>query len=617
MRWIPSSRPMKSPIKSMVTALRILFVLLILQAGGASQTPARTRHILLLFDERTELPGLSILNADFLRSLKSGSRDPVEIYTEEMDLSRFKSDTYFARFRDYLRSKYAGRNIDVAVAAMGPSLEFLVTEGKNVFPGTPIVFCGIDKRELDSFVLPSDATGVLVKRQFHPTLEVALQLHPETKQVVVVSGTSDFDTRLVDQAKAEFRSFEDRLAFTYLSALPMPELLARLSNLPPRTVVLYTTMFQDGAGTPFVPHEAAERIAAASSAPVYGFLDQYLGRGIVGGQLYSVGTQGEEAAKLTLRILAGARAEDLQFVVPEAGKLMFDWRQLRRWGIPEDQLPSGSIVQFKEFSFWELYRWRIVAVMAFLVLQSLLIVALLVQRSRRNRAEASRQRSEESLQKLTGQLMYLQEVERRRIAGELHDGLGQELAIIRNRATVALQHFDERSLVADQLREISNTAVSAINAVREISHNLRPFELDRFGLIQAVDSMIERVSNTFSLSLSSSLDDISGLLSTDSETVIYRIVQEGLNNVVKHAGATEARVTLKQLGDEVALTIEDNGKGIETASSIQGNGFGLAGIQERARMLGGSCTVESRPGRGTILTVRLVVSDEVREIKSR
>jgi hypothetical protein len=292
-------------------------------------------HVLLLFDERTELPGLSILNADFLHSLRSASTDPVEIYTEEMDLSRFKSDTYFARFRDYLRSKYAGKKIDVAVAAMGPSLEFLVTDGKDVFPGTPIVFCGIDKRELDSFVLPSYATGVLVKRQFHPTLEVALRLNPETKHIVVVSGTSDFDTRLVDQAKAEFHSFEDRLTFTYLSALPMPKLLAELSHLPPQTIVLYTTMFQDGAGTPIVPHEAAERIAAASSAPVYGFLDQYMGRGIVGGQLYSVGTQGDEAAKLTLRILAGTRAEDLQFVVPEAGKLMFDWRQLQRWSIPE------------------------------------------------------------------------------------------------------------------------------------------------------------------------------------------------------------------------------------------------------------------------------------------
>jgi signal transduction histidine kinase len=212
--------------------------------------------------------------------------------------------------------------------------------------------------------------------------------------------------------------------------------------------------------------------------------------------------------------------------------------------------------------------------------------------------------------------MYLQEVERRRIAGELHDGLGQELAIIRNRATVALQHSGERALVADQLREISQTAASAINGVRDIAHNLRPFELDRFGLTQAVDSMIERVSKSFSLRLSSSLDDINGLLSTDSETVIYRIVQEGLNNIVKHADATEARVALKHLGDEVALTIEDNGRGIETAGGINGNGFGLISIQERARMLGGSCAVNSIPGQGTIVTVRVVVSDEVRAIKS-
>jgi len=601
----------------MITTLRLLAVMVILQTGGTySPPPVETRHILLLFDERTELPGLSVLNADFLRSLRSGSPGPVEIYTEEMDLSRFRSDTYFAQLRDHLRAKYAGKKIDVAVAAMGPSLEFLVSDGKDVFPGTPIVFCGIDKRELDKLVLPSYATGVLVKREFHPTLELALMLHPETKRVVVVAGASEFDTRVVEQARAEFRSFEDRFKFTYLTALPMPELLAELSRLPPQTVVLYTTMFQDGAGNPFVPHEAAERIAAASSVPVYGFLDQYLGRGIVGGQLYSVGTQGEEAAKLTLQILAGTRPETLHFVEPQAGTLMFDWRQLQRWGIREDKLPPGSIVQFKDFSFWELYRWWIVVIIAFVTTQSLLIVGLLVQQSRRSRAEALRQRSEESLQKLTGQLMYLQEVERRRIAGELHDGLGQDLAIIRNRAAVGLQHPDRADIVADQLREISETAVSAINQVREIAHNLRPYELDRFGLIPALESMIERVSDSFSLRLSSSLDNINGLLSTDSETVIYRIVQEGLNNVIKHAGATEVLVTLKHLGDEVAVSVEDNGKGMKTGGNMKGNGFGLAGIQERARMLGGSCTVDSRPGQGTILTVRLVISDEVRAIRS-
>jgi len=592
----------------MITAFRLLSVMVILQAGTPGPPP-QTRHVLLLFDERTELPGLSVLNADFLNTLRSGSADPVEIYTEEMDLSRFRSDTYFAHFRDYLRSKYAAKSIDVAVAAMGPSLDFLVKDGKDVFPGIPIVFCGVDQRELDNLALPASATGVLVKREFRPTLELALRLHPETRKIVVVSGTSEFDTRLVEQAKAEFHSFEEHLAFTYLSALPMPKLLAELSSLPPQTVVLYTTMFQDGAGTPFVPHEAAERIAAASSAPVYGFLDQYMGRGIVGGQLYSVGTQGEEAAKLTLQILAGTSPQALRFVEPEAGKLIFDWRQLRRWRVPENKLPPGSIVQFKQSTFWELYRWRIIAVIVFVGLQSLLIIALLAQQSRRTRAEASRQRSEVSLQKLTGQLMYLQEVERRRIAGELHDGLGQELAIIRNRATIALQHSGEMALVTDQLREISDTAYSAINGVREIAHNLRPFELDRFGLTQAVDSMIERVSNSFSVRFSSSLDDINGLLSTDSETVIYRIVQEGLNNIVKHADATEARVTLKHLGDEVALTVEDNGKGIEMESRATGNGFGLVGIQERARMLGGSCTVDSRRGQGTILTVRLVLSD--------
>jgi signal transduction histidine kinase len=150
--------------------------------------------------------------------------------------------------------------------------------------------------------------------------------------------------------------------------------------------------------------------------------------------------------------------------------------------------------------------------------------------------------------------------------------------------------------------------------VREIAHNLRPYELDRFGLVQAIESMIERVSSSFSIRVSSNLDNISGLLSTDSETVVYRIVQEGLNNVIKHAGGTEARVSVNHLGEEVIVIVEDNGKGIHTTDGSKGSGFGLAGIQERARMLGGSCAVESRDGQGTTLTVRLILSDRIRAI---
>ena len=264
---------------------------------------AATRHVVMLFDERLEFPGLANLEAEFVRTLTSNAPDRIETYREPMDLSRVDSDTYRTLLKDYLRAKYASKHIDVAVAFFGPALEFLLKYGDAIFPGTPIVFCGVEKRVLGNRSLPPHVRGVLLNWEFAPTLELALNLHPQTKQVVVVAGTSEFDTQLLNLARREFSVYEFRLTFTYLTTLPLQQLLTELAGLPPHTIVLFTTLFRDGAGEFFVPHEVVPLVSAAANAPVYGFLDQYLGRGIVGGSLYSPSTQGIEAAKLVLQVL--------------------------------------------------------------------------------------------------------------------------------------------------------------------------------------------------------------------------------------------------------------------------------------------------------------------------
>ena len=110
--------------------------------------PAFKRRAILVrpYDERTDLPGLAKLDAGFVRALTSGSSNHVEIYREAMDLSRFDSEDYRNLLRHHLRAKYAGKEIDVVVAVMGPALDFLLSHGDEVFPDTPIVFCGIDRR---------------------------------------------------------------------------------------------------------------------------------------------------------------------------------------------------------------------------------------------------------------------------------------------------------------------------------------------------------------------------------------------------------------------------------------------------------------------------------------
>jgi hypothetical protein len=398
------------------TILLIACTGLAMLISGCLPALAATRHIVLLFDERVELPGLSLLEAELVRTLRSNSAEPIEVYREAMDLSRFSSNSYKTLLRDFLRAKYADKKIDVAVAIMAPALEFLLANGDLIFPGTPILFCGLDRRQLGTRSLPSNVYGVLIDREFAPTLELVLRLHPATENVVVVSGTSEFDASLLSDAQEEFRPYEKHISFTYLSELPLKQVLERLSHLPRHTIVLFITMFQDGIGQPLVPHEVVERVSSVASVPVYGFLDQYLGRGIVGGSLYSTGVIAAETAKIALLLLTGATPPQ-KLVEVSRNKIAFDWRQLQRWNISEGRLPPGSEIDFRELAVWQRYPWQIAFILAVILVQAALISVLLREHRRRQLAEVqSRQRMAE-----------LAHVNRFSTAGELTASIAHEI----------------------------------------------------------------------------------------------------------------------------------------------------------------------------------------------
>jgi signal transduction histidine kinase len=306
-----------------------------------------------------------------------------------------------------------------------------------------------------------------------------------------------------------------------------------------------------------------------------------------------------------MKVLSGTRPEDISSL-PVAGVSMFDWRQLRRWGVDEAKIPPGSTVLYQEETFWEKYKGRILLGVSIMAVQALLIAGLLIQRNQRWRATRRLTQREHELRRLTGQLIRVQDEEQRRIAAELHDGLGQSLSIIRNRATLCKEDIADRESVLEQLDEISAAAVSAIGEVREIAHNLRPYELDRLGLTAAIESMTTRIAEVTPLQVSLDLDRIDGLLPSAVETSLYRIVQEALNNVIKHAEATEVRVGIKRNGSEITVSVRDNGKGMKQAvNGNNGAGFGLQGIAERTRLLRAVYSLDSQSNKGTLLTVRV------------
>lgn len=249
----------------------------------------------------------------------------------------------------------------------------------------------------------------------------------------------------------------------------------------------------------------------------------------------------------------------------------------------------------------------------FLALSGLAVLGLaLLIYERRVRRLRRAHREQEAFSR---RLIASQENERKRIAAELHDGLGQSLAIIKNRAALSLTTPEDHDRALEQLSEITAAATEAIDEVRHVAYDLRPYQLDRLGLTRAIQSMLEKIQSSNGLRLRVEIDEIDNIFPKELEINLYRIVQEGLSNIIKHAQASEARVAIKRDAGEVSLTIEDNGRGLSppegqaTEAAGKRGGFGLIGIRERAHTLGGKTLFHSEQGKGTTVLIKFNLKD--------
>lgn len=211
-------------------------------------------------------------------------------------------------------------------------------------------------------------------------------------------------------------------------------------------------------------------------------------------------------------------------------------------------------------------------------------------------------RSEEAQRQFSRRLVESQEAERKRIAAELHDSLAQNMTIIHGEARKKLESSSPRpEEETDSLNVISSTALRSLAEIREISYNLRPPQLDELGLKQALQSLIKRVSRSSNLNIRGKIDINKETIPPEMEIQIFRIVQEGMTNMIKHSEATEGAVEIVQTNGDLHLEISDNGKGFDgkTKNGDESNGFGMRSMEERVRLCGGTFRVDSRPAKGT------------------
>jgi len=352
-------------------------------------TYAQSKRVLLLHHYGREIPGVVLFEQGFENVFRSAPPGSVEVFRETLESYRFPGEDHAQLMRNYLKEKYAGRKIDIVIAYTDTTLEFVMKYRDELFPGVPLVY--VVSRRPQPETAPPASTGVWVGPNIKETLELALQLQPSTRQVFVISGPLNDNQAMEVEVQDQLREFENRVLLTYLTNRPLEEVLATVKSLPENSIVLCQRQTRGLGGRTVVPRDAVALIAPAANVPVYGTFDTWIGEGIVGGKVISHVDLGTRAAQMALKIANGIAPEEIP--IETAGMVpMMDWRQLKRWKISEDRLPQGSVVRFKELTFWEQYKWRVVGVTTLMVLQSSLIVFLLVNRAQRRRAEEERER---------------------------------------------------------------------------------------------------------------------------------------------------------------------------------------------------------------------------------
>ncbi len=568
-----------------------------------------------------------------------------EIHVEYMDTKRHLPATVSPTLHDLYKKKYGKTQPELIIVSDDNAYEFILTFREELFPGVPVVFCGVNFFDPTRLEGRQGITGIVESFDVFGTLDTAVHLHSETERIFVVN-----DTTTTGQANKKVLSeviprFSENIDFYFLEALSMEELQGELQTLPPKSLVLLLSFNRDRTGQTFTYQEVIKQIVPYSKAPMYGVWDFYLGRGIVGGKLIRGLDHGRAAATMGLSILRGEPVENIPVVLEGGNSFMFDYPLLRKFRIDIEQLPHGSIVINKPDSFYSKNKGLILAVGAVIVALTLLALFLTLNIIKRKRAEKSLRESEEALVKHLDNLellvedrtFKLKEAQDELIQGERLATLGKLTATVSHElrnplgtiqtALFAVEDSLERndsSRVARSLKLAERSIDRCVTIIEELNGYARVKDLDI--LETAVDDWLMAVLEEQSIpeEVSCELDLSCGVLASFDHEKLRQVVVNLIANAIhalqdKQSNGKHLKISTHLLDNTYEIRISDNGIGMssdikekvfEPLFSTKGFGVGLGMVivKNIVDQHHGEINIESKEGEGTTVTLCLPIN---------
>lgn len=368
------------------------------QAAAASELSG-VRRVLLLHSYHSNMPWAEDITTG-VRSILNLDDTGVELDIEYMDTKRVSDETYLEQlFQLYLR-KYRDVTFDAIITADDDAFQFVLKHRQALFPGAPVIFCGVNRFTPELIRDQPDITGVIETTDHVKTINLALSLHPRARRVYIINDRTTTGLILRQQVENDLGQLQRSGKIVFLDDLTMAELEARLRQLTRDDIVYLMTFHRDKAGQAFSSPEVMNHIHQASPAPIYATGAEYMGRGIVGGYLNWGYRQGEEAARLALRVLEGEQAGAIPVIDSSLSPAMFDGRQLSFFGLDEKDLPQNSIIRYRPVSLYHQYWPWVWGFGLFLIAETVFIAILLTNRALRRQAETALRQSEEKFSRI-------------------------------------------------------------------------------------------------------------------------------------------------------------------------------------------------------------------------
>lgn len=367
-------------------------------AWGADGQQERPWRVLLVHSFGSSAPPFTTHSTAFESTLKRELGTAVDLDEVSLDMARYAQPDMEEAFAEFLGKRMSAWKPDLVVPIGSPAGRFVVKFRDKLFPQTPVIYTGMDRRTLPADAFANNATFVGESFDLKGLVEDMLQLVPETNNIVVILGATPLERYWTEEFRQAFAPFMGRVKFTWVNDLSFDEMLDLVSKLPPRSFVLLGLLMRDASGVTYNEDFALARLHAVSRAPINGIFQHELGLGIVGGRLYQGELEGAESARVAARILRGEPASRFPPLEIPPSLPTYDWRELTRWGISESRLPPGSVVMFRQPTVWDRYRWPMIGTVALIAAQAVLISALLIQRRRRNLAQQAQKQAQAEVQ---------------------------------------------------------------------------------------------------------------------------------------------------------------------------------------------------------------------------